>query len=58
MPHPFRLWLPIVPLLVGIALSIWRFRADDPLAGLGLGLFGVCLTVVAAIRVPPQAPPR
>jgi hypothetical protein len=55
VPHrsPIRTYVPLLPLLAGIALSIGRFRADDPLGGLALGLGGMVLMVVAAIRTPP-----
>jgi hypothetical protein len=44
--------LPFVPVLGGLALSVTRFRAQDPLGGLAFGLGGLLLMVVAAIRLP------
>ncbi len=44
--------LPFVPVFVGLALSSWRFRADDSLGGLAFGLGGLLLMLVVAIRLP------
>jgi hypothetical protein len=44
--------LPVVPMLVGLAASIWRFRADDPVGGLASGVGGVLLTIAAAVLLP------
>ena len=38
--------LPFVPALAGLALSIGRFRAHEPLAGLAFALGGLLLMVV------------
>lgn len=49
-------WLPLLPVAVGLGLSAWRFRLDDPLGGLGLGLGGMALMIVVAIRLPDSPP--
>ena len=56
MPHRSRLhsYLPFVPVLAGLVLSAWRFRAADPLGGLAFGLGGMLLMVVAVIRMAPD----
>lgn len=46
---------PVVPLgsiLVGLVLSSWRFRADDPIGGLAFALGGVLLMIVLAAWIP------
>jgi len=40
--------LPFVPAVVGIAISILRFRAGDPVGGLAGSLAGVLLMAVVA----------
>ena len=44
--------LPLVPVLAGLALSVWRFRADDVIGGLAFCLGGMVLMIVVAIRLP------
>jgi hypothetical protein len=39
---------PILPIVLGEALSIWRFRAGDELGGLAFGLGGVLAMMVLA----------
>ena len=46
-------FVPFVPVLVGVALSAWRFREGDAITGLAFGLGGMLLMVVAAIRLAP-----
>jgi hypothetical protein len=48
----FASLFPLVAVLVGVALSVWRFRAGDSLGGLALGLGGMVLMLVLAIRSP------
>ena len=48
----FLLALPVLPALAGLALSIWRFRADDSFGGLASCLGGMLLMVLAAVRLP------
>ncbi len=44
--------LPFVPVLAGLVLSAWRFRAGDALGGLAFGLGGMLLMLVVAARLP------
>ena len=44
--------LPLVPVLVGLALSAWRFRVGDDWGGLAFGEAGMILMIVVAIRMP------
>ena len=43
--------VPLVPMVAGIGLSAWRFRAGDGLGGLAIGLAGMALMVLLAIRM-------
>ena len=44
--------VPIGSILAGLALSVWRFRADDPIGGLAFALGGVLLMIVLAAWIP------
>jgi len=44
--------LPFIPCLAGLALSVWRFRHEDPVTGLACCLGGVVLMVVVVFRLP------
>jgi hypothetical protein len=41
--------LPFVPFLAGLALSTWRFRLQDAVGGLALGLGGAIAMIVVAV---------
>jgi hypothetical protein len=41
--------LPLLPLAAGTALSAWRFRADEPFAGVALALGGVLAMVLVVL---------
>ncbi len=43
-------FLPAIPAIAGIPLSVWRFRADDGFGGLAFCLAGMLLTIVVAVR--------
>jgi hypothetical protein len=44
--------LPLVPVLAGLVLSVWRFAARDPVGGLAAALGGLLLMIVVAVRLP------
>ena len=53
-------WLavvPFAPVLAGLALSVWRFRADDPVGGLAFALGGMLLMLVLAVWLPDAGGP-
>lgn len=53
MPHrsPISSFVPVLPALAGLALSILRFRAHDPLGGLAAGLGGFLLMFPLAVWI-------
>jgi hypothetical protein len=49
--------LPSSAVLGGLALSVVRFRAQDPVGGLALGLGGMLLMIVLTVLLPgPERP--
>jgi hypothetical protein len=48
--------LPFLPAVAGLAISAWRFRMGDSVAGLLAGLGGFALMVVVATRLPDVGP--
>jgi hypothetical protein len=49
-----RAALPFLPVFAGLGLSVWRFRADDPLLGLVFALGGVLLMIAIATALPAE----
>jgi hypothetical protein len=54
VPHPVRVpsVLPFVAVLVGLGVSVLRFRVGDALGGLVASLVGVVLMMGIAMRLP------
>jgi hypothetical protein len=50
----FRAVLPLVPAVVGWAVSAWRFRVQDPIGGLAIGIAGLLAMMVLAARMPDE----
>lgn len=44
--------LPFLPVLAGLVLCTWRFRAHDPIGGLAFGITGLLGMVVVIFRLP------
>jgi hypothetical protein len=40
--------IPLIPILLGLVLSVWRFRIEDRVGGLVFGLAGVVLMIAVA----------
>jgi hypothetical protein len=43
--------LSVSVVLAGLAVAVWRFRADDGLGGLGAALGGMLLMLFLAVRL-------
>jgi hypothetical protein len=52
---PFVHVVPFVPPVVGVALSVWRFRCEDPLGGIAAAIAGLLGTVVVVFLIPETA---
>jgi 1,4-dihydroxy-2-naphthoate octaprenyltransferase len=54
VPHRFSYFnlLPFLPVVAGLALAVWQFRALNPGAGLAFALAGLLLMVIVASRLP------
>jgi hypothetical protein len=50
--------LPFVPALAGLALSVRRFGAHDPVGGVTACFAGLLLMVVVVFRLPGSSAPR
>jgi hypothetical protein len=53
LSSPLSIVMFLAP-FAGLALSVWRFRAGDPLGGTAASLAGMLLMVVLATRLPAE----